>query len=113
MITNISLKDKKVLLRVDYNVPVKDGAIMDDYRIKKSIPTINHCLEQGASITIMSHLGRPIKNQQDYSLFPIVEKLEELLGKDIIFSEDCISDKSFMNSSKFPYRPKSTSKPVA
>ena len=66
MITNISLKDKKVLLRVDYNVPVKDGTIMDDYRIKKSIPTNNHCLEQGASITIMSHLGRPIKNKQDY-----------------------------------------------
>ena len=100
MITNINLKDKKVLLRVDYNVPIKDGIIMDDYRIKKSIPTINHCLEQGASITIMSHLGRPIKNKQDYSLLPIVEKLEELLGKDIIFSEDCISDKSFMNSSK-------------
>lgn len=100
MIDNINLKDKKILLRVDYNVPVQDGIIMDDYRIKKTIPTINHCLEQGASITIMSHLGRPIKNKQDYSLFPIVEKLEELLDKDIIFSEDCISDKSFMNSSK-------------
>tara|TARA_Y100001960_G_scaffold238457_1_gene251452 strand:+ start:1 stop:1176 length:1176 start_codon:yes stop_codon:yes gene_type:complete len=100
MITNINLKDKKVLLRVDYNVPVKDGIIIDDYRIKKSIPTINHCLKEGASITIMSHLGRPIKNEQNYSLFPIAEKLEELLNKDVIFSEDCISDKSFMNSSK-------------
>jgi len=100
MINEINLKDKKILLRVDYNVPIKDSIITDDYRIIKSVPTINYCLERGASVTIMSHLGRPDKYDKKYSLYPILEKLEKILGKNIIFSEDCISNKSFMNSSK-------------
>ena len=102
MIDKINLQDKKVLLRVDYNVPIKDSIVLDDYRIKKSIPTINYCLEQGASITLMSHLGRPKGYDENCSLLPVVEKLEEIIGKNIIFSEDCISDKSFINSSKLP-----------
>ena len=77
MLDKISLKDKKVLLRVDYNVPINHSEVMDDYRIKKTIPTINYCLEQGASLTIMSHLGRPAKYDEDYSLYPVSEKLQE------------------------------------
>ena len=100
MLDKITLKDKKVLLRVDYNVPIDNSEVMDDYRIKKTIPTINYCLEQGASLTIMSHLGRPTKYNEDYSLYPVSEKLQEMLGKEVIFSEDCISNESFMNSSK-------------
>ena len=100
MLDKISLKDKKVLLRVDYNVPINHSEVMDDYRIKKTIPTINYCLEQGASLTIISHLGRPTKYDENYSLYPVSEKLEEILGKEVIFSEDCISNESFMNSSK-------------
>ena len=86
MLDKISLKDKKVLLRVDYNVPIDNSEVMDDYRIKKTIPTINYCLEQGASLTIISHLGRPAKYDEDYSLYPVSEKLEEILGKEVIFS---------------------------
>ena len=99
MIKDINLQDKRVLLRVDYNVPIQDGQVMDDYRIKKSLSTIRYCIEQGASITIMSHLGRPNGCDEEYSLRPISDKLSEILGKEIIFSEDCISDKSFVASS--------------
>ena len=99
MIKDINLQDKRVLLRVDYNVPIQDGQVMDDYRIKKSLSTIRYCIEQGASITIMSHLGRPNGCDEEYSLRPISDKLSEILGKEIIFSEDCVSDKSFVASS--------------
>ena len=99
MIKDINLQDKRVLLRVDYNVPIQDGQVMDDYRIKKSLPTIRYCIEQGASITIMSHLGRPNGYDEEYSLRPISDKLSEILSKEIIFSEDCVSDKSFVASS--------------
>ena len=99
MIKDINLQDKRVLLRVDYNVPIQDGQVMDDYRIKKSLPTIRYCIEQGASITIMSHLGRPNGYNEEYSLRPISDKLSEILSKEIIFSEDCVSDKSFVASS--------------
>tara|TARA_Y100001968_G_C19393878_1_gene737122 strand:- start:304 stop:1488 length:1185 start_codon:yes stop_codon:yes gene_type:complete len=99
MIENLSLKDKRVLLRVDYNVPIQDGQVIDDYRIKKSLKTIRHCIDQGSSITIMSHLGRPKGFDEEYSLRPISEELSNILGKEIIFSEDSVSDKSFMVSS--------------
>ena len=99
MIENIDLKDKRVLLRVDYNVPIQDGQVIDDYRIKKSLKTIRYCIDQGSSITIMSHLGRPKGFDEDYSLRPVSEELSNILGKEIIFSEDCISDKSFIASS--------------
>ena len=100
MLNQINLKDKRVLLRDDYNVPIDNSMVVDDYRINKSIPTIKYCLEHGASLTIMSHLGRPKKYDEAYSLLPVSEKLEEILGKNILFSKDCISNKSFMNSSK-------------
>jgi 3-phosphoglycerate kinase len=99
MLKNINLKDKRVLLRVDYNVPIKDGIVIDDYRIKKSLKTIRYCLDEGASITIMSHLGRPNKKNEDYSLRPIKDVLNKLLTKEIIFSDSCTSDKAFINSS--------------
>ena len=99
MIENIDLKDKRVLIRVDYNVPIQDGQVIDDYRIKKSLKTIHHCIDQGSSITIMSHLGRPEGFDEKYSLRPVSEELSNILGREIIFSEDCVSDKSFITSS--------------
>ena len=99
MIKSINLKDKKVLLRVDYNVPIQDGQVVDDYRIKKTLPTLRYCLDHGASITIISHLGRPKGVDENLSLSPVCDKLSELLQKEIIFSEDCISDKAFVTSS--------------
>jgi phosphoglycerate kinase len=95
-IKDIDLKGKRVLLRADYNVPVKDGVITDDYRIKQSLPTIQYILEQqGSSLVIVSHLGRP-KGQAspEFSLQPVAKHLGELLGKDVLFTSDCIGDEA-------------------
>ena len=84
---------KTVLIRVDYNVPVENELVTDDYRILKSIPTIKYCLDQGAKVVLMSHMGRPKgKVDSKYSLIPAGEKLAELLEMPIKFSEDCISE---------------------
>tara|TARA_B100001121_G_C18691145_1_gene623083 strand:+ start:2232 stop:3413 length:1182 start_codon:yes stop_codon:yes gene_type:complete len=98
MIENINLSDKKVLLRVDYNVPIENGLVLDDYRIKKSLQTINYCLEQGAAIIIMSHLGRPNGIDESLSLRPVADRLSEILNKEVLFSDDCISDKALLKS---------------
>jgi len=84
---------KTVLIRVDYNVPVENELVTDDYRILRSIPTIKYCLDQGAKVVLMSHMGRPKgKVDSKYSLIPAGEKLAELLEMPIKFSEDCISE---------------------
>tara|TARA_A100001011_G_scaffold388989_1_gene469655 strand:+ start:393 stop:1568 length:1176 start_codon:yes stop_codon:yes gene_type:complete len=93
---DINLINRQVLVRVDYNVPIERGVVIDDYRITQSLPTINYCLDNNASVVLMSHLGRPNgKKNLDYSLKPIALKLEEVLGRKVHFSEDCISDESF------------------
>lgn len=86
------LSGKRILLRADYNVPVKDGQITDNYRIKQSLPTIKYILDQpGTSLVIISHLGRPDgKKNSDYSLFPVAKELTELVGAQVQFSTDCI-----------------------
>ena len=84
---------KTVLIRVDYNVPVENELVTDDYRILKSIPTIKYCLEKGAKVVLMSHMGRPKgKADSKLSLIPAGEKLAELLEMPIKFSNDCISE---------------------
>ena len=92
-INNFYLKNKRVLIRVDFNVPLASDQVTDDFRIRMALPTINHCLESGASVVLMSHLGRP--NGQivpELSLIPIGEKLAELIEMPIKFSDDCISE---------------------
>ena len=94
-ITHLKLKGKRVLIRVDYNVPIEDGIVVDDFRIRASLPTINYCLNAGASIVLMSHMGRPDgKIIPSLSLDPIAFELEELINKEVMFSSDCISDDS-------------------
>ena len=91
-VKDISLKGKRVLLRADYNVPIHaNGSITDDYRITQSIPTLQYLQKQGASIVIISHLGRP-KGPKDPSctLRPIAKRLEKLLDHPVLFAEDCI-----------------------
>ena len=84
-------KGKRVFLRVDFNVPIENGVITDDTRITAALPTINYLLDRGASLVIASHLGRPKgKTVPEMSLKPVRERLATLLGKDVIFSEDCI-----------------------
>ena len=91
----LSLRSKKVLMRVDFNVPLKNGKVQDHYRIKSSLPTIKYCLQQGASIILCSHLGRPNgKNVEGMSLVSVGETLADLLEMPIKFSMDCISEDS-------------------
>jgi 3-phosphoglycerate kinase len=93
-IRDIDVRGKTVLLRADYNVPVKDGRITDDYRIKQSLPTIKYLLGQDVKLIICSHLGRP-KGPGDVanSLFPVAKRLKELLDRDVQFEPDCIGER--------------------
>ena len=92
-IKDLQLTGERVLIRVDYNVPIQDGLVVDDYRIRASLPTIKHCLNKGASVVLMSHLGRPEgKIVPEMSLDPVAFALEDILDKEVMFSNDCISD---------------------
>ncbi len=92
-IKDYNFKGKKALIRVDFNVPLdkETQEITDDTRIKAALPTINHVLENGGSVILMSHLGRP-KDASDakYSLRHIIPRIEKLLGKKIDFADDCV-----------------------
>ncbi|TVQ38389.1 MAG: phosphoglycerate kinase [Spirochaetaceae bacterium] len=86
------LENKKVLVRVDFNVPLKEGAVTDDTRIRAALPTLNYILDQpGTSLILMSHLGRP-KDGPDprFSLKPVAARLEELIGRPVEIAEDCV-----------------------
>ncbi len=95
-IKDIDLKNKKVLVRVDYNVPINDkGEVEDDTRIRESLPTINYLLEQNCAIILMSHLGRPKgKPDERYSLKPVAKKLEELLNRKIIMAKGIVDEET-------------------
>lgn len=94
-IKDIDLAGKRVLMRADYNVPVEKGEITDDYRIRQSLPTIRYILEQGASLVIISHLGRPTNPfDKSASLKPVAKRLGELLDKKVAFATDCIGDEA-------------------
>lgn len=88
-----SLAGKRVLVRCDLNVPLKDGVITDDGRIRASLPTLNALLDQGARVVVMSHLGRPDGSPEaKYSLEPAAIRLGELLGKPVAFATDTVGD---------------------
>lgn len=86
---DFNFNGKTVLVRVDFNVPIKDGKVKGDDRIKKSLPTIKYIKEQGGKIILMSHLGRPKgKYNKDLSLGPVAQRLSEILGEDILFIDE-------------------------
>jgi phosphoglycerate kinase len=91
-IEDLVLHNKRVIIRADFNVPLDDSLqITDDTRIRSTLPTINHAVDDGAKVILCSHLGRP-KGKPDprYSLAPVVKRLQRLLGKDVTFAPDCI-----------------------
>ena len=99
-ISTHNFNGQRALVRVDFNVPIKNGAITDDTRIRAALPTIKKILADGGSVVLMSHWGRPLKDIEkkphltlaDFSLKPVAAHLSSLLGIDVIFSDDCISD---------------------
>ena len=94
-LNSFDLKDKRVLIRVDYNVPIENGVVKDAYRIQCSIPTIKECQESGSSVVLMSHLGRPNgKINEEFSLISVGEVLSDFLEIPIKFSHDCINEDS-------------------
>ena len=100
-VRDVELKGKRVICRCDFNVPLKEGRITDDTRIRAALPTIRYMLEQGASVILMSHLGRP-KGKPDpaFTLQPVADRLRELLGQDVLFAasaavvDDCVREKA-------------------
>ena len=113
-IKDIDLAEKRIFIRVDFNVPIKDGKITDDTRIRGAIPTIKYASDNSKTVILVSHLGRPIKDKKKaeekgmpfddgkYSLKPVAEHLSELLGKEVKFASDCVGDevKDLVNSAE-------------
>jgi len=88
---DIDVKNKRALVRVDFNVPIDEqGNIVDDLRIRAAIPTIEYLLDQGATVVLMSHLGRPKERDERYSLKPVAKRLSRLIGQEVKFAPDCV-----------------------
>lgn len=95
-VRDIDVSGKKVLVRCDFNVPMKDGEITDDIRITSALPTINYLIENGAKVILMSHMGRPKgEAKPEFSLKPVADRLSQLLGKEVLFAaSDVVVDDS-------------------
>jgi phosphoglycerate kinase len=92
-IRDLDLKGQRLFIRVDFNVPIKNGAVEDDTRIRAAIPTINYAIEHGTRVILASHLGRPKGQPVDkYSLRPVAAHLSQLLGQPVEFAEDCVGE---------------------
>jgi phosphoglycerate kinase len=101
-IRDIVLSGKKMFMRVDFNVPLDENQnITEDTRIRAAIPTIKYALDQGATVILASHLGRPKgERKPEFSLAPVAKRLSELLEKDVTFLDDCIGEVVSLERSK-------------
>jgi phosphoglycerate kinase len=94
-IRDLDLAGKRVFIRVDFNVPIKNGTISDDTRIRATLPTITYALDHQATVILASHLGRPKgKAALEFSLKPVAARLSELVGRPIVFASDCIGEEA-------------------
>ena len=92
-IRDLDLQRKRVFIRVDFNVPIKEGRIQDDTRIRASLPTITYALEHGATVILAAHLGRPKRGPSpEFSLKPVGERLATLVGRAVTFADDCVGE---------------------
>jgi 3-phosphoglycerate kinase len=97
------LRGKTVLVRVDYNVPMKDGKIMDDFRIRASLPTIKKLLKDNCKVVLISHLGRPEgMSNSEFSLEPVAQRLAKLVDRQVLFVDDCVGVKVRMAVKRAP-----------
>jgi phosphoglycerate kinase len=92
MVTDLDVKGKKVLVRVDFNVPIADGKVGDDSRVRAALPTIRYLLDHGAAVILCSHLGRPKGVDLTFSMRPVAEHLGTLIDAPVAFAEDCIGE---------------------
>jgi len=101
-VRDIDVKGKKVIVRCDFNVPMKEGVITDDNRITAAMPTVEYLLKEGAAVILMSHLGRPKGTaNMEFTLKPVANRISELLGKDVIFAQsDVVVDDSVKEKAK-------------
>src|SRR5215471_20163660 len=98
-INDLEMRGKRVFIRADFNVPLKDGAVADDTRIRETLPTLRAAIQKGGRLVLASHLGRP-KGGPDkrYSLAPVATKLQELLEREVGFAADCVGPLTEANS---------------
>ncbi len=89
-VRDVEVRGRRVLLRVDFNVPLAEGKVTDDTRIRAALPTLQYLLDQGAAVIVMSHLGRPKQPDPAFSLRPVAERLGELLGRPVQMAPDCV-----------------------
>lgn len=97
-----AVRGKRVLVRVDFNVPIGEGEVVDDFRIRASIPTINYLRNEGARTILLSHLGRPEGKDSRYSLAPLKDILSVLLGDEVRFIDDCVGEKVYAATKDLP-----------
>jgi phosphoglycerate kinase len=93
-VRDIDVRGRRVLVRADLNVPIENGVITDDTRIRESLPTIRYLLDHGAQVIVCSHLGRPKGPDPALSLAPVAGRMANLLGQEVLFAEDCVGPKA-------------------